>query len=86
MIAVLMGSFPTSKIPDLEIFVRARLDDVMALAPRFVEMELTCRALRKTKTFMPAIAEVIKELEKQQKLWASRGHDHEHRGILRRSL
>ncbi len=69
MIAVLMGSFPTSKIPDPEIFVRVLLDDVMALAPRFVEMESTCRALRKTKTFMPAIAEVIKELEKQQKLW-----------------
>ena len=31
MITVLMGSFPTSKIPEPEIFVRVLLDDVMAL-------------------------------------------------------
>ena len=31
MITVLMGSFPTSKIPEPEIFVRALIDDVMAL-------------------------------------------------------
>ena len=39
MITVLMGSFPTSKIPEPEIFVRVLLDDVMALGPSFVEME-----------------------------------------------
>ena len=72
MIAVLMGYSPTSKIPDPEIFVRMLLDDVMAMAPRFVEMESACRALRKTKTFMPAISEVLKELETQQKLWNHR--------------
>ena len=53
MIAVLMGSFPTSKIPEPEIFVPVLMDDVMALEPSFVEMEATCRELRKTKKFMP---------------------------------
>ena len=72
MITILMGSFPTSKIPDPEIFVQILLDDVMALTPSFVEMESTCRQLRKTKTFMPAISEVIKTLEEQQKLWNRR--------------
>lgn len=72
MITLLMGSFPTSKIPEPEIFVRMLLADVMEFYPSFVELESTCRELRKTKTFMPAIAEVIKELEKQQKLWADR--------------
>ena len=72
MITVLMGSFPTSKIPEPEIFVRALMDDVMALEPSFVEMESTCRELRKTKKFMPSISEVIEELEKQKKLWDQR--------------
>jgi len=72
MITVLMGSFPTSKIPEPEIFVHALMDDVMALDPSFVEMESTCRELRKTNKFMPTISEVIEELEKQQKLWSRR--------------
>ena len=66
MITILMGSFPTSKIPEPEIFVRVLMDDVMALDPSFVEMESTCRELRKTKKFMPSVSEVIEELEEQQ--------------------
>ena len=61
MITVLMGSFPTSKIPEPEIFVRVLMDDVMALDPSFVEMESTCRELRKTKKFMPSVSEVIED-------------------------
>jgi len=72
MITILMGSFPTAKIPEPEIFVRALMDDVMALDPSFVEMETTCRELRKTKKFMPSISEVIEELEKQQERWGQR--------------
>ena len=72
MIAILMGSFPTSKIPEPEIFVRVLMDDVMALDPSFVEMESTCRELRKTKKFMPSVSEVIEELEEQKKLWDRR--------------
>lgn len=72
MITVLMGSFPTAKIPEPEIFVPTLLDDVMALAPRFVELESTCRHLRKTKRFMPSISEVIETLEEQQELWNRR--------------
>ena len=63
-----------SKIPEPEIFVRFLLDDVLELTPSFVEMESTCRQLRTTKTFMPAISEVLKELETQQKLWNRREH------------
>jgi hypothetical protein len=72
MIALLMGSFPTSNIPEPEIFVPVLLDDVMALKPSFVEMESTCRQLRQTKKFMPAISEVVETLREQQKLWARR--------------
>jgi hypothetical protein len=72
MIAVLMGSFPTSKIPEPTIFVPVLLEDVMALNPDFLEMEATCRALRTSKKFMPSISEVIEELEKQKKLWDRR--------------
>jgi len=72
MITGLMGSFPTSNIPAPEIFVPVLLDDVMALEPSFVELEATCRELRKTKKFMPSIAEVIEALEEQQEEWSRR--------------
>lgn len=73
MITVLMGSFPTSKIPEPEIFVRVLLDDVMALEPSFVELESTCRHLRQTQKFMPSISEVVGTLKEQQNLWCRRG-------------
>ncbi len=72
MIMFLMGSFPTEKIPQPKVFVKVLLDDIMALNPDFVEMESTCRELRKTKKFMPSISEVVEELEKQKKLWSNR--------------
>jgi hypothetical protein len=74
MIGGLMGSFPTSKIPDPEIFVNFLIEDVMELTPSFVELECTCRALRTNKDnkFMPTISEVLEELEKQKELWDRR--------------
>ena len=67
-----MGSFPTAKIPEPEILVPVLLDDVMAMTASFVEMESTCRQLRKTKKFMTSVSEVIETLEEQQKLWHRR--------------
>lgn len=72
MITLLMGSFPTSKIPEPEIFVRVLLDDVMVLQPSFVELESACRHLRQTQKFMPSISEVIDEIKRQEKLWSVR--------------
>jgi len=72
MITILLGSFPSAKIPEPEIFARLLIEDVMALEPSFVELESTCRELRKTKKFMPTISEVIEEFEKQQELWDKR--------------
>ena len=74
MITILMGSFPTSKIPEPEIFVRALIEDVMEFDPSFVVLESTCRQLRKTQKFMPSISEVIEALQEQQKLWRRRGN------------
>ena len=72
MVSILTGSFPTSNIPEPAIFGRVLMDDVMALKPSFLEMEATCRVLRKTKKFMPSVSEVVEELEKQKKLWDRR--------------
>ena len=52
MVAILMGSFPISKISEPEIFVRVLLDDLMELRPSFVEMESTSRQLRTKNKFM----------------------------------
>jgi len=72
MVAILMGSFPISKISEPEIFVRVLLDDLMELRPSFVEMESTSRQLRTKNKFMPSISEVVEALEKQKKLWGRR--------------
>ena len=77
MVGKLMGSFPTSKIPSPDVFVRVLMEDLMELNPDFPEMEVTCRQLRKTKTFMPSISEILEEFEKQQKLWHRRWDTYE---------
>lgn len=75
MLAYLVGSFPTSNLPNATVFTQAMLNDVMALDPEFVVLEAACRNLRKTQRFMPAICELIEEIEKQDGIWrkAKRG-------------
>ena len=77
MLAILMGSFPTSNLPDAGVFVNMLLEDVMATGsvvagPAFYILESACRELRITKTFMPAIAEVIAAIKDQEAAWDRR--------------
>jgi hypothetical protein len=72
MVATLVGSWPTSNIPDPAVFVRALIGDVMALNPSFVMFESASRKLRRELKFMPSISEVLAELESQQSAWDKR--------------
>jgi hypothetical protein len=72
MVAKLVGSWPTSNIPEPGVFVRALIDDVMALNPSFVSFESACRNLRRKLKFMPSISEILAELESQQDVWVQR--------------
>src|SRR5262249_34836875 len=46
MVAKLVGSFPTSNIPDPKVFVRVLIEDVMACNPSFVVFDSACKTLR----------------------------------------
>jgi uncharacterized membrane-anchored protein YhcB (DUF1043 family) len=72
MVAKLVGSWPTSNIPEPAVFVRALIEDVMALDPTFVAFESACRKLRRELKFMPSIAEVVAEIERQESEWHER--------------
>ena len=72
MVAKLVGSWPTSNIPEPGVFVRALIDDAMALNPSFVVFESACRKLRRDLKFMPSIAEVVAEIERQESAWRDR--------------
>jgi hypothetical protein len=72
MLAIHMGSIPMPSNIDVAVFTRVLLDDVMALEPRFYELEAACRELRTTKDWHPSIAEVITAIKKQQSEWHKR--------------
>lgn len=72
MLAIHMGSIPMPSNIDVAVFTRVLLDDVMALAPSFYELESACRELRTTKDWHPSIAEVITAIKKQQSEWRKR--------------
>jgi hypothetical protein len=74
MLALLVSSFPTSNVQNPEVFTRFMLEDVAGLEPHFEVLDCACRELRTTKTFMPAIAEVISAIKKHDKIWSDRFH------------
>jgi hypothetical protein len=72
MVAKLVGSFPTSNIPDPKVFVRVLIEDVMACNPSFLVLDSACRKLRTEQKFMPSIAEVVAAIEIQDRTWSKR--------------
>jgi hypothetical protein len=76
VLAIFMGSFPTSNVKQPQIFTMQLLEDVMEREPSYAVLESTCRELRSTLKFMPSIAEFVGELDKQTKQWNEREHTH----------
>lgn len=72
MLALLVGSFPTSNLPDAAVFTRVMLDDVLARDPDFLSLEGACRKLRQTQKFMPSISEIIEAIKAEKAAWAKR--------------
>jgi len=76
VLAIFMGSFPTSNIKQPQIFTMQLLEDVMEREPSYAVLESTCLELRTTLKFMPSIAEFVGELDKQKKQWSEREGAH----------
>lgn len=64
-VAMLIGSFPNANPHSSEVYVPMLIEEIIAANPRASALESTCREIRRTKTFLPAIAEVLKVLREQ---------------------
>ena len=69
-IGLLIGSFPNSSPHDAETYMGMLTEEVFAANPRASALEATCRDLRRTQKFAPAIAEVLATLRKQAETWS----------------
>jgi hypothetical protein len=52
-----------------KLYSRAMVEEVTAANPRACPLEATCREIRRTCTFLPSAAEVLKILRKQMEHW-----------------
>jgi hypothetical protein len=71
-LAMLLGSFPTSNVPDVKVFTRMLLDEVMAENVDAITLQAACQKIRRTSKFVPTISETLATIEQQRKLWTER--------------
>jgi hypothetical protein len=70
-VALLVGAF-TQSPPSPGVYTRMLVEEIRAARPNASAAEATCRVIRRTSTFLPAVAEVLKVLRDQMKLWDER--------------
>lgn len=71
-VARLLGSFPTSNVPDPKIYTRTLVEEVIAAQPMLFAVESACRTILRTMKFVPAVSEVLSVVNEQNSLWSSR--------------
>jgi hypothetical protein len=71
-LAMLLGSFPTSNVPDVKVFTRMLLDEVMAEGVDAITLQAACQKIRRTSKFVPTISEILATIDQQRKLWTER--------------
>ena len=68
-VGLLIGSFPNGVPNSPEVYTRMLIEEIFAANPSAVALEATCREIRRTKTFVPAVAEVLKVLKERAEWW-----------------
>jgi hypothetical protein len=71
-VGLLIGSFPNAAPHSPEVYTRMLIEEIYAANPCASVLEATCREIRRTKTFVPAIAEVMQVLQKNAEEWRER--------------
>jgi hypothetical protein len=71
-LALLIGGFPNSAPHSPEIFSKMLFEETMARNPDAIVLEGACRVLRRTKTFVPTIAEMLKAIQEEEGRWRDR--------------
>jgi hypothetical protein len=69
-VAMLIGSFPTGTPSAPEVYTKLMIEEIIAANPSAMALESTCRQIRRTKTFLPAISEVLEALREHEKRWS----------------
>jgi hypothetical protein len=74
-VGMLIGSFPNAGPHSPEVYTRMLIEEIIAAKPSAVALEACCREIRRTKTFIPTVAEVLKVLRDQMEKWESQRLD-----------
>jgi hypothetical protein len=72
-VGFLIGSFPNAGPHNPEIYVAMLIEEIVAANPSVSALEATCRQIRRTATFVPTLAEVLKILREQETFWDGTG-------------
>jgi hypothetical protein len=62
-LALLVGSFPSAKPGDADVYGTFLIEEVLSTNPSVGAIEDGCRYLRRTSTFLPSIAEVVRAIQ-----------------------
>jgi hypothetical protein len=65
----LMLACINQKPQDKKLYARMLIEEVIAANPRAVTLEATSREIRRTKTYLPSIAELLNVLHPQEEKW-----------------
>jgi hypothetical protein len=69
-VSLLIGGFPnTGSVGSPEVYTKMLVEEIIVANPSAMALESVCRQLRRTKTFLPAIAEVLEVLGYRQSFW-----------------
>jgi hypothetical protein len=70
-VGLLVGAFPTANTPDPKVYVQLMIAEVLSDAPGRAVLEIALRKVWRSKTFLPAIAEVLSQVRQTQKEWVN---------------
>lgn len=70
-IGLLIGSFPNAVPHNPEAYTGMLIEEVIASGASAVALEATCRIIRRTQKFPPAISEVLEILQEQDTRWSN---------------
>jgi hypothetical protein len=69
-IGLLIGGFPNGTPNSPEVYTKLMIEEIVAANPSMIALEATCRKIRRTKKFLPAIVEVLDILREQAAWWS----------------
>jgi hypothetical protein len=71
-IALLLGSFPYSNVPDPDVYTRMMIEEIAAVGPSLMVLDSACRSLRRSLRWLPSIAQVLEIIAVETERWGER--------------